>query len=72
MSGSGELLDVALGSFGSGAVILAVPGPNVACRRLLASRGFLETPSSLRMVRGSDVGRGRPENVYALANGAAG
>lgn len=69
---AGELLDAALVSFGKVAVILAVPGPNVACRRLLASRGFFETPSSLRMVRGPDVGRGRPENVYALANGAAG
>ena len=69
---AGMLLDAALGSFGHGAVILAVPGPNVACRELLASRGFFETPSSLRMVRGPDVGRGRPENVYALANGAAG
>jgi len=69
---AGLLLDAALGSFGHGAVILAVPGPNAACRDLLASRGFFETPSSLRMARGPDVGRGRPENVYALANGAAG
>jgi ribosomal protein S18 acetylase RimI-like enzyme len=69
---AGVLLDAALGSFGNRAMILAVPGPNLACRELLASRGFFETPSSLRMVRGPDVGRGRPENVYALANGAAG
>jgi len=69
---AGVLLDAALGSFGHGAVILAVPGPNVAGRELLSSRGFFETPSSLRMIRGPDVGRGRPENVYALANGAAG
>ena len=69
---AGELLDAALGCFGDGAVILAVPGPNVACRELLASRGFFETPSSLRMVRGPDVGRGQPENVYALATGAVG
>jgi hypothetical protein len=69
---AGMLLDAALGSFGHGAVILAAPGPNFECRELLASRGFFETPSSLRMVRGPDVGRGRPENVYALANGAAG
>jgi ribosomal protein S18 acetylase RimI-like enzyme len=66
------LLDAALDAFGNRAVILAVPGPNLACRDLLTSRGFFETPSSLRMVRGPDVGRGAPANVYALANGAAG
>jgi predicted N-acetyltransferase YhbS len=69
---AGELLETALAAFGDRPVILAVPGPNLACRELLASRGFLETPSSLRMIRGRGVGRGRPENVYALATGAVG
>jgi ribosomal protein S18 acetylase RimI-like enzyme len=69
---AGDLLENALAAFGDRTVILAVPGPNAACRELLASRGFIETPSSLRMVRGPKAGPGKPENIYALATGAVG
>jgi hypothetical protein len=69
---AGEILEAALRSLGNRTVILAAPGPNATCRALLASRGFFETPSSLRMVRGPKAGRGQPENVYALATGAVG
>jgi ribosomal protein S18 acetylase RimI-like enzyme len=69
---AGELLENALAAFGARTLILAVPGPNTACRERLASRGFIETPSSLRMVRGPKAGPGKPENIFALATGAVG
>jgi ribosomal protein S18 acetylase RimI-like enzyme len=67
-----ELLQAALASSGGQTVTLAVPGPNHLCQELVRRAGFRETPSSLRMVRGAAAGRGKPENVYALANGAVG
>jgi ribosomal protein S18 acetylase RimI-like enzyme len=72
LQAAGELLETALAAFGDRPLILAAPGPNLACRDLLASRGFLETSSSLRMIRGRGVGRGQHESVYALATGAVG
>jgi ribosomal protein S18 acetylase RimI-like enzyme len=67
-----ELLQAAVASSSGQTVTLAVPGPNRSSQELVREAGFRETPSSLRMVRGAAAGRGRPENVYALANGAVG
>lgn len=67
-----ELLSAAVAGAAGRVVTLAVPGPNRAARELLCDAGFRETPSSLRMVRGPAQGDGRPEAVYALANGAVG
>jgi hypothetical protein len=67
-----DLLQAALASAATAAVTLAVPGPNVIARQILLDAGFRETPSSLRMVHGEARGAGRPETVYALANGAVG
>ena len=67
-----ELLLAALASARGGAVTLAVPGPNAVARKILLDAGFRETPSSLRMAKGASPCGGRPEAVYALANGAVG
>ena len=53
-------------------MILAVPGVNRSALALLESFGFHRTPSSFRMVRGPSVAFGRPEHIYAIANGAMG
>jgi GNAT superfamily N-acetyltransferase len=67
-----DLLRAALASASGTAVTLAVPGPNRVAQEMAHAAGFSETPSSLRMVRGPAAGGGRPETVYALANGAVG
>ena len=67
-----DLLDAALAFARERTAILACPGPNQPVRELLRERGFLPTPSSLRMVRGPCLAGGNPECVYALANGAQG
>jgi GNAT superfamily N-acetyltransferase len=67
-----DLLLAALASARSGSVTLAVPGPNTAARTIVLDAGFRETPSSLRMLCGEVRGAGRPDAVYALANGAVG
>jgi ribosomal protein S18 acetylase RimI-like enzyme len=67
-----ELLQAAVAFVGDQTMTLAVPGPNRLGQDMVREAGFGETPSSLRMVRGAAAGRGRPENIYALANGAIG
>jgi ribosomal protein S18 acetylase RimI-like enzyme len=67
-----ELLRTALSELESEAVVVALPGVNTSGQELLRRYGFSETPSSFRMIRGPDLGRGSPEQVYAIANGAFG
>jgi hypothetical protein len=67
-----DLLRAALAFAGARTVTVAVPGPNRVGQAMLREAGFRETPSSLRMARGPAAGRGYPESVYALANGAVG
>ncbi|HUK12593.1 MAG TPA: GNAT family N-acetyltransferase [Thermoanaerobaculaceae bacterium] len=67
-----DLLHSALRRAAGRTVTLAVPGGNPGAPGLLADAGFRLTPSSLRMMRGAGEGTGRPESVWALANGAVG
>jgi ribosomal protein S18 acetylase RimI-like enzyme len=69
---AGELLAAVVSFARDQTATLAVPGPNRLCQEMVRRAGFRETPSSLRMVRGAAAGCGKPENVYALANGAVG
>ena len=67
-----ELLRTALSELESETVVVALPGVNKNGQELLRRYGFIQTPSSFRMVRGPEKGRGSPEKVYAIANGAFG
>jgi len=67
-----ELLQAALFGLEGETVVVALPGVNSAGQELLRQYGFIETPPSFRMIRGPTVARGRPGNVYAIANGALG
>ncbi|MBI2838068.1 MAG: GNAT family N-acetyltransferase [Acidobacteria bacterium] len=67
-----SLLQAALANLEGRAVVVAVPGPCASSARLLATHGFVRTPSSLRMVRGPAFSSGHPESLYALINGAVG
>ena len=53
-------------------IAVGVPGANDAAIELLDGHGFQRTPSSFRMVFGERVAAGRPDNVFAIANGAMG
>jgi ribosomal protein S18 acetylase RimI-like enzyme len=66
------LLESMLAERPDAAVILGVPCRNRSAIRLLESYGFSPRPSSLRMVYGLRGATGRPENVFAIANGAMG
>jgi GNAT superfamily N-acetyltransferase len=67
-----RLLVAALSFVRSGAIVVAMPGPNADSEELVLSWGFEATPNSLRMVRGPAVAQGVPQQVYGLANGAVG
>lgn len=67
-----ELLRAALSELETETIVVALPGINASGQELLRRYGFFQTPSSFRMIRGPDCGRGSPENVYAVANGALG
>ena len=54
------------------AILLGIPDVNHSATALLKSWGFTSTPSSLRMAYGPSNGVGRPERVFAIANGAMG
>lgn len=68
-----ELLRAALAAVAAGEEItLGVPGPNTAAREILRRLGFEPTAPSLRMVRGPAAADGRPDRIFAIANGAVG
>jgi hypothetical protein len=67
-----ELLRAALSELAGETVVVALPGLNRVGQELLRRYGFIETPPSFRMIRGVSTAHGRPENVYAIANGAFG
>jgi ribosomal protein S18 acetylase RimI-like enzyme len=69
---AGPLLRSMLAEWPDATVILALPGVNRSALALLDSFGFHRRPSSFRMVRGPSVAFGRPEHIYAIANGAMG
>jgi ribosomal protein S18 acetylase RimI-like enzyme len=68
----GLLVDALCADFPAENVVLAVPGTNRAAQRLYEERGFVRTPSSLRMLRGEDPGPQPHAEVAALTNGAMG
>jgi hypothetical protein len=70
--GAEALLETGLHAAQGKPVVVALPGPNLAAADLLKRRGFQETPSSLRMVRGPAIARGVPATLYGLASGAVG
>jgi len=53
-------------------VTAGVPAPNGPGARLLMDLGFVETPSSTRMVWGVRHGSGMPHEIFAIAHGAVG
>jgi ribosomal protein S18 acetylase RimI-like enzyme len=67
-----EVLRTALSGLESETVVVALPGVNESGQELLRRYGFLQTPSSFRMIRGPEAGQGTPQKVYAIANGAFG
>jgi ribosomal protein S18 acetylase RimI-like enzyme len=66
------LLQSILAEWPSATAILGVPSVNSRAVELLESCGFERAPSCRRMVFGERAGAGRPENVFAIANGAMG
>ncbi len=68
-----ELLRAAVTTAAAGeGITLGVPGPNPEARSILEHLGFEPTPPSLRMVRGPVAAEGRPDCIFAIANGAVG
>jgi ribosomal protein S18 acetylase RimI-like enzyme len=66
------LLQSVLAQWQDTTIVLGVPSPNQHAVKLFESYGFERTPSSFRMVYGEPVAFGRPENIFAIANGAMG
>jgi ribosomal protein S18 acetylase RimI-like enzyme len=66
------LLQSILGDWAGTTIALGVPAPNRDAVELLESYGFMRSPSCLRMICGERIAVGRPENIYAIANGAMG
>ena len=65
-----ELLRAAVTTAAAGeGITLGVPGPNPEARSILEHLGFEPTPPSLRMVRGPVAAEGRPDCIFAIANG---
>ena len=67
-----SLLRTLLADWPDTTIVLGVPSPNRDAASLLVSHGFVPTPSCLRMVLGERVATGRPERIFAIANGAMG
>jgi hypothetical protein len=66
------LLRRALSELTGESLVVALPAVNREGRELLERFGFVQTPSSFRMVRGPKLAGGKPENIYAIAGGAYG
>jgi ribosomal protein S18 acetylase RimI-like enzyme len=66
------LLTASLGVAVGEPITVGVPEPNRAAQEILERLGFEPTPPSLRMVRGPRAAEGRPDLVFAIANGAVG
>ena len=67
-----RLLDAAFADFPDVRIMVGVPGVNVKAAELLESRGFTQTPSSLRMVHGEPHAEADPSKLMAIANVAVG
>jgi ribosomal protein S18 acetylase RimI-like enzyme len=66
------LLRAILADWPGTGIILGVPSRNPRVPELLAPHGFERVACCLRMVHGPAAGEGRPEEVFAIANGAMG
>lgn len=67
-----SLIDRVLTDFAETSIIVGVPEPNREAVELLKDRGFYETESSLRMIRGGPAPDGDSDQLFAIANGAMG
>lgn len=67
-----SLIDRVLTDFAEMSIIVGVPEPNREAVEILKDRGFYETESSLRMIRGGPAPEGDSEQLFAIANGAMG
>jgi hypothetical protein len=67
-----DLLTAALVDFPDHDVTVGTASMNAAGVAMLESRGLTRTPPSLRMIYGQPASVGKPEAVYAIANGAMG
>ena len=67
-----SLIDRVLTDFAKTSIIVGVPEPNREAVELLKDRGFYETESSLRMIRGGPAPDGDSARLFAIANGAMG
>ncbi len=67
-----HVLKGVLGFLRESQVITAVPGVNHDSIDLLRTLGFVPSPSSIRMVWGKVTGIGRPDQIYAIGQGAMG
>lgn len=67
-----SLIDRVLTDFAETSIIVGVSETNRDAIDLLKDRGFRETESSLRMIRGGPAPDGNSERLFAIANGAMG
>lgn len=66
------LVQTALTDWPNQTALVGVPAANRAAAELYFSLGFEPAPGCLRMRLGPDTAGGRPENIFAIANGAMG
>ena len=67
-----SLIDRVLTEFAETSIVVGVPETNPDAVELLKDRGFRETESSLRMIRGGPAPEGDSQQLFAIANGAMG
>jgi len=67
-----QLLDSALAAFPDVPIIAGVPSVNAMAAGLFESRGFVRTPSSLRMLLGDTTAETDARRLVAITNGAMG
>lgn len=66
------LLNAICAAFPDRPIIAGVPSVNQSAVELLESRGFAQTPPSLRMLRGQPAAESAPDKLAAIVNGAMG
>ncbi len=67
-----SLIDRVLTDFAEASIVVGMPETNRDAVELLTDRGFYETDSSLRMIRGGPAPEGDSRRLFAIANGAMG
>ena len=67
-----SLIDRALTDFAETSMVVGLPETNRDAVESLKDRGFYETASSLRMIRGGPAPDGNSDRLFGIANGAMG